>query len=435
MNVKRTTDEEHMNSISDVSDVKNNNAPHFIDPVQGDRMLGAFRAACGIRGALVLVHAPVGCHWGVNYMERLSSIRTSGTVSALRERSVVFGGEDSLRKTIEIILKNRKKRYLILLAGSVPSIIGEDWQGVIDSVGFDFHSIALDCGGYLGKMGEGYDACLCELSQWMDDPAAGRSGSAPKVNLIGLQRDIARGEADIKEIRRALGLIGIGVHSVFPPASIKELKKAPEADLNIVFGYGRDLAIRMEQKWGVPSVVFMEYPYGLAGTRDLVRSIGERLGVDSGLMKKRIQGEEKRMLDIIKRAHLYLPALYGLPAAVSADLPQAIGLARFLSTELGMDMRGIHIVSSPGRVQGETGLEHICPDILFDASWEEFESLVERTDPGLILGSDLERRICNRERPLILISYPTMTRITLTAHPYMGFRGVLTLIEEIVNNV
>jgi len=412
---------------------KNKETP-FIDPVQGDKMLGAFRVACGIKGAVVLIHAPVGCHWGVNFIERLSSVKTNASISALRERSVVFGGEESLRKTIKIIFKNRKNKYLILLAGSVPSIIGEDWQGVIDSVGFNLHSIALDCGGYLGQMGEGYDECLCELFQWMDDPGPGCNGSAPRVNLIGLQRDIARGEADIKEVIRILGLIGISVNSVFPPASIKELKRAPDADLNIVFGYGGMLAERMEERWGIPSLVFMEYPYGLAGTRNLVRSIGDRVGIDSGLMEKKFQMEEKRTLNILKTAHLYLPALYGLPAAISADLPRAKGLALFLTTELGMDITGIHVTSSPGQVQGKTGLEHICPDIFFNASWEQFNCLIEKKDVSLILGSDLERRIYNKQKiPLIAISYPTTTRITLTSQPYMGFKGVLTLVEEMVN--
>lgn len=408
----------------------------FIDPVQGDKLLGAFRAACGIRGALVLVHAPVGCHWGVNYMERLSSIKTSGTVSALRERSVVFGGEDSLKKTIEIIFKDRKRRYLILLAGSVPSIIGEDWQGVIDPVGFDFHSIALDCGGYLGTMGEGYDACLAELSQWMDDPHRVGRGSGPKVNLVGMQRDIARGAADTKEIGRALGLIGIRVNSVFPPISMNELKKAPYGDLNIVFGYGGDLAERMEKRWGIPSVVFAEYPYGLAGITHLLRSVGEKMDIDPRLMERTIQREERKVLDILKTAHLYLPSLYGLPAAISADLPRARGLARFLSTELGMDVRVVHITSSPARAQRNTGLEHVCPKILSHASWERFKDLAGKLDVEFVFGSDLDRPICSRKDTyLITISYPTITHITLTSAPYMGFNGVLTLAEEIINGM
>ncbi|MBW2120192.1 MAG: nitrogenase component 1 [Deltaproteobacteria bacterium] len=425
-----------MNLTESETDLENQNSIGFIDPVQGDKMLGAFRVACGIKGAVVLIHAPVGCHWGVNFIERLSSVKTNASISALRERSVVFGGEDSLRKTIEIILKNRKKRYLILLAGSVSSIIGEDWQGVIDSVGFGFHSIAIDCGGYLGKMGDGYEECMAELCKWMDDPEPGRDKSVPKVNLIGLQRDIVRGEADIRELIRILGLVKIDVNSVFPPATLTELKRAPNIDLNIVLGYGTVLAKRMEERWGIPWVLFDEYPYGLVATRDFVQGVGNRIGIDSHHMDKRFQREEAKALKALRQAQLYLPALYEFPVAISADLPQAKGLARFLATEVGMDIRGIHITASPGSVDEEIGLKNICSDILFQASWDRFEILIEKRDVKLMLGSDLERHISLKKNvSLILISYPTTSRLTLTSLPYMGFRGVLTLIEEMVNSV
>jgi hypothetical protein len=36
---------------------------------------------------------------------------------------------------------------------------------------------------------------------------------------------------------------------------------------------------------------------------------------------------------------------------------------------------------------------------------------------------------------LILIAYPSTSRICLTPLPYMGFGGVPTLVEEIVNAV
>ncbi|RLE11071.1 hypothetical protein DRI96_06850, partial [Candidatus Aerophobetes bacterium] len=133
---------------------------------------------------------------------------------------------------------------------------------------------------------------------------------------------------------------------------------------------------------------------------------------------------------------LYLPALYEFPVAISADLPQAKGLARFLATEVGMDIRGIHITASPGSVDEEIGLKNICSDILFQASWDRFEILIEKRDVKLMLGSDLERHISLKKNvSLILISYPTTSRLTLTSLPYMGFRGVLTLIEEMVNSV
>ena len=412
------------------------NGACFIDPVQGDKMLGAFRVACGIKGVAVIIHAPVGCHWGVNFIERLSSVKTNASISALRERSVVFGGEDSLKRTIEIILKNRKERYLILLAGSVPSIIGEDWQGVIDSLGFELHSIAMDCGGFLGRMGDGYEECLRAICQWIDDPATCRDHNTPTINLIGLQWDIVKGEANIKEIRRVLGLIGVRVNSVFPPSSLAEIKRASATDLNVVLGYGKRLAEAMEEKWGIPWISLQEYPYGLTGTEEFLIAVASALKGRVVRLEKIIERETQKVLKILKQAHLYLPALYGIPVAVSGDLPQASGMARFLSREIGVSIEAMHITSSPDSDHKTSLPWDICPEILVQDSWHKFQSLIERKKIAMLFGTDLENRISRaRDIPLILYSYPTTSRIGLTSSPYMGFRGVPTLVEEMVNRV
>lgn len=428
-----------MNGLEEGSIKDKNMESPFIDPVQGDRMLGAFRVASGIKGAVVIIHAPVGCHWGVNFIERLSSVKTNACISALRERSVVFGGEDNLRKTIEIILKNRKRRYLILLAGSVPSIIGEDWQGVIDSLGFDLHTIAIDCGGFLGRMGDGIEECLGAICQWVDDPPPKKERSGPLVNLIGLQRDVIKGEANIKEIKRMLGLIGVRVNSVFPPSSITEIKRASAVDLNIVLGWGTRLAQAMEEKWGIPWISLREYPYGLAGTQRFLSAVARSLKgeeIYDGYLEKAIERERRKVLGILRQAHIYLPALYGIPVAVCGDLPQAIGMARFLYQEVGVSIEAMHITSSPDSDDKASLPWDLCPEILVQDSWHGFKSIVEKKKIAMLFGTDLERLISKAMGiPLILYSYPTTSRIDLTSSPYIGFRGVPTLIEEMVNHV
>jgi len=406
----------------------------FVDPVQGDKLLGAFRAACGIKGASVIIHSPVGCHWGVNFLERMSSIETNSTISALRERNVIFGGEENIEKVIEIILKRKKEVYLFLLASSIPSIICEDWTAVIDSIDADIHLISMDCGGYLGKMGDGYEECLEKVYDWIEDPRKKEDKIRPSVNLIGLQRDIFRGEANVKELRRILGRIGVNVNSVFPPASLTELRRAATADLNVVLGYGKNLAEKMKKRWGMPWIYCEEYPYGLVGTKKFVRHIGMMLGVDPDLLDKKLQGEKERALQSLRNARPYLPALYGLPVAISADLPQATGMARFLSLEVGANIETIHVTSSPPSGDGVSQLRDICPEILVEDSWDKFDTLLKNTEIELIFGTDLEKPIFqNRGVPLMLFSYPTTSRVALTSSPYMGFRGVLTLMEEMVN--
>ena len=407
----------------------------FVDPAEGDKLLGAFRAVCGIRGVVVLIHAPVGCHWGVNYIERLSSIKTNATISALRERSVIFGGEENLRRTIEIIFKRRRRRYLILLSGSVPTVIGEDCRGTVGCLDFPINFINIDCGGYLGKMGDGFEEALCALFEWIEDPDPKIRGRVLSVNLIGLQRDIVKGRAGVEEIKRMLALLGIRVNAVFPPSTLSEIRRGSNARLNIVFGYGKGLAERMKQRWETPYIYFDAYPYGTFGVDELVEAVMNGLKIDV-VRKNKIEREKEKVLRIIKKAHLYLPSLYGLGVAISGDLPQVKGMSRFLQRELGMEIQLLNITSAPPSI-GALNLNNFsASNIFIQDSWHRFASKLRAENIGLIFGTDLERRISSELGiPLILWSFPTISRIDLTSNPYLGLRGVIGLVEEIVNSL
>jgi len=402
----------------------------FIDPVQGDMLLGAFRALSGIRDAIVLVNAPVGCHWGINFIERLCSIRTSSAVSALRERNVIFGSDQNLRKTIEILLKRRKNRYLILLAGNVPSIIGEDWDGIMSSLDFDIDYIAIDCGGYLGKMGDGYENALRELIKWIDEPKEKRKKRS--VNIIGIPLDIPKGEKDIGEIRRCLKTIGVDINSVFPPKSIREIKKASNVDLNIVFGYGKALAIEMEKRWDIPYLYFNKYPYGINQTKELLEKVAEKLSIDG--YKNRIKKQEDMVLKTLKECHIYFPCIYDVPIAVSADIFQARGISYFLNKELGMDVRLVSITSSIEEDMSD--LEAFSKRIIFQGSWEEIKEALEKEDIKMIFGSDMEKNISlKKSTPFIPFSFPSTLYVSLAETPYMGFKGCISLVEVILNYI
>ncbi len=410
----------------------------FVDAVQGDKLLGAFRASCGIQGVRVLIHAPVGCHWGVNFPERLSAMETTSTISALRERNVIFGGEDNLKRTMKIILEKGREDRFILLAGSVPSIIGEDWQGTLDSMRSEtpaIRTICLDCGGYLGGMSEGYESCLSEFCDWIDDPSPREQPNRMAlVNLIGVQRDIIRSDADVKELERMLDLAGIKINSVYPPSTLAELARGGRAKLNIVLGYGRRLAERMEEKWGIPWIQFHEYPYGVKGSEEFLRSVAHKLKTGGKKLEDRLSKEREKVLGALKRAYIYLPVLYNIPAAIAGDGPHALGMARFVSEEMGVDVEVVHVVSSAPLSDVTLQLKAICQEVLVEDSWNRFETLVKEKGVKLMLGTDLEGRLSKSDSiPLILFSYPTISRIALTPSPYLGYNGVPTIVEEMVN--
>ncbi|MBW2030081.1 MAG: hypothetical protein JRJ31_13505 [Deltaproteobacteria bacterium] len=101
-----------------------------------------------------------------------------------------------------------------------------------------------------------------------------------------------------------------------------------------------------------------------------------------------------------------------------------------------MSIEAMHITSSPDSNDKASLPWEMCPEILVQDSWHRFKSIVEKKKIAMLFGTDLENRISkSMDIPLILYSYPTTSRIALTSSPYIGFRGVPTLIEEMVNHV
>ncbi len=399
----------------------------FVDPMQADKLLGVFRVVSGLKDAIVVVHSPVGCHWGINYIQRLSYRKTNSTVSALRERSVIFGGHEHLKKSIEILFKNKKKdKYLIILCASVPSIIGDDIEGIIsESSVSDVSYLVFDCGGYKGKMMEGYEEALEGLFSWIEEKK--KENDSFLVNIIGIQRDLPMGEANIKEIKRMLSLFGIKVNSIFPPERIKEIKDASRADLNIVFGYGRGLAERMKERFGIPYIFFEEYPYGISLCERFLRRVAKQFGISEKRTEKVLQREKRRILNALKPAHMYLHTLYDLPVSVSGDPAQVKGISCFLTKELGCRIKLINTSSFDD-------YSYLSEKVLIQASMHEFEKNID--DVELIFGSETEKTISKKKNiPLIQFSYPIFSRIFLNDAPYMGFKGTAVLVEEIINQI
>ncbi len=165
----------------------------------GDKFFGAYRAFSGIKDAVVLNHAPVGCNWGAGMFKTISNqadVRQACTV--MHEREVIFGGEESLRRALERADKLYNAPLLLVIAGNVPSIIGDDVEGIIDSLPLKKDVVWMEAAGFSGSMRSGYEEALLRLAPLMDECDM-TEGS---VNLIGFCPDDFKVEADVKEIKR-----------------------------------------------------------------------------------------------------------------------------------------------------------------------------------------------------------------------------------------
>jgi len=191
-------------------------------------------------------------------------------------REIVFGGENALKEALINANKLYKNPLLfIVLVGDVPSIIGDDVEGVVESANIDKDVIVIEGAGYKGSMKDGYENALLKLAELLEEKE-----KIPKsVNLIGFCPDDFKVEADIKEIKRLLNDLGIRVNAVISNCTYEEFKNSPSAELNVVIGQGVEFAKYMEKEFGIPYIE-VNYPYGIEGTKSFLKRICDKLNVD-----------------------------------------------------------------------------------------------------------------------------------------------------------
>ena len=403
----------------------------------GCKLLGAQQALGGIRDGVILFHSVVGCNFGSMAFHFASCDMTEvrQTCTVISDNEVVFGGEHALEKALSSAEELYHPAVIFVVTGCVSDIIQDDVKRI--AAAFErTHGrkvIAVEAAGYRGNFQIGYEAGMKALGMVMEGPQAEKEMSpmpekgqetkkkmpekgnedaekckAPQVNILGIGVDDPRCASDLEALE---GLFGgkARICTAFSKTDLAGVCRAPGADLNLVFGYGVELAKDMEKRFGIPYVC-LDYPYGLTGARQLWKVLETRFGLNFDAEEAAFQA---RTAEGAKGIYSYLQALYGLPAAVVGSGARAAGLARFLSAELGME---IEVCAKREALQ----------DI------EETYDEVRRSEAAFLFGSSFEQELADElEIPLLRFDFPVFDRICLTKRPYIGAEGTLCLLEDL----
>ena len=365
------------------------------------RYFGTFRACFGIKDAIIINHVPVGCNWGAMlFATRSNQPDIRNVCSVMHEREIVFGGENALKEALINANKLYKNPLFIVLVGDVPSIIGDDVEGVVESVDIDKDVIVVEGAGYKGSMKDGYENALLKLAELLEEKE-----KIPKsVNLIGFCPDDFKVEADIKEIKRLLNDLGIRVNAVISNCTYEEFKNSPSAELNVVIGQGVEFAKYMEKEFGIPYIE-VNYPYGIEGTKSFLKRICDKLNVD-------FDEDKYDIIEPFEKIYLFMHAIYGTPVSVVGDY-HAKYMAEFLEEELGFD---IEVLAYFG---------------------EDYEDRIRDSYTTVLFGSSFEKKLADELKiPLIRYVYPTFDNISIYDDaPFAGIRGAVYLTEKIINTI
>jgi nitrogenase molybdenum-iron protein beta chain len=360
------------------------------------------------------------------------------------EREVVFGGEQKLRDEIEGAIEIIDADAYFILTGCTAGIIGDDIESIAreyQEKGLPIYSITTP--GFAGDSTLGYEVAF---DAFLDNIVEkGLERQSDLVNLFGIiPFHDPFWEGTLEEFSRILRKLGLRVNTFFSEnQGIENVRTSSAAALNIILSPHllRGAEKRYLEEFGVPTVRFSGLPIGATDTTELVREIGKALSLNEGKVEEIITKEEAYV-------YHYLETIIGLLSwkrfAVVGDSATAAGITRFLANDYSFTPV-VTIVTDPIYRPNDkaviteriTGLEYAkAPDVVFETDHYRIrEKLKAYGDVTLLVGSSLEREIAMEWGiQCHVMAYPISDQLVLN-RTYAGYKGSLTLVEDLFNNL
>ncbi|HWQ20625.1 MAG TPA: nitrogenase component 1 [Methanotrichaceae archaeon] len=408
---------------------------------------GALNLISSIKRAVPIIHAGPGCGFtltfgqnianGYQYIGYASGFAAPSTNTL--EKHVVFGGESRLREQIRTTLVIMDADIFFVVSGCTAGLIGDDVKSIVaEFQGSEKPVIFSETSGFKGNTSRGYDLALRSLVDQLVLPSEKKTKNL--VNLFGVvPSHDAFWQGDINEIVRLLNRIGVEVNLSGNGDDIEKIRRAAEAELNIVLSAntGLSTAELFKEKYQVP---YLKYPLPIGTeTGKFLRAVAEALDLEKERVETVIREEEAEFWKyLIQFSEAYVFLLVNKEFDVISDSNYAIGLARFLTNDLGLYPKLIAVTDSPdeglrAEIEGEIKeLNYgISPRVIFEEDsykvWEE----ISKDVPNLVFGSSLDRQPAKKRNALLFpVSYPLFDQ-TVLSKGYSGYRGAVRLVEDL----
>lgn len=410
-----------------------------------NNVLGALDRACPI------YHSGPGCCMQTSAAEAdQSGIKKSCFVSGVSipcsnmlEREVVFGGVKKLRTTIQGAIDIMDADAYFILSGCTSGIIGDDIIAVAEEFqerGYPVY--AVDTPGFAGDSNLGYEAAWNTLIDHVVEPAPRDEKLVNVFGIVPYHDPFWCG--NLEELARILGRLGLKVNTFFTGRQgIGTVKTSSAAALNIIVNpwLFQGPAKKYEQKFGVPSLRYPGLPIGATDTTRFVKQVAQALELDPKLVDEVIASEEDYVYHYLEQA---IGALSWKRFAVVGDANSTVGITRYLANDYSFTPKLV-IVSEPlfrdtdkERIRSElTDLEYARPPkVIFTADQYEInKALMDEAEITMIVGSSNEREVGSlKDIQMVAATFPLKDRLIFN-RAIAGYRGSLTLTEDLYDNL
>ncbi len=381
---------------------------------------------CPMPDVHVICDAPIGCFNLVatavpDYTDAIPHIENITPSVITQDEVGGTGTGPAVQRTYEDLRDQGllDGKYLIVISTAESEMIGSDLSDMVGQLAPGttfFHSESLNEDEWTGR-----DRVLKWLWDTYGAQAAADIQPEPGlVNIIGPTYGCFNSPSDLHEVRRLIEGAGGRVNMVFPAESkLADIAQLAKAEINVVMyqEFGHTLAAALGDKW-------LHAPIGIRATNEFVHQLGEWLGISEqarAFMQHEKQTTLQAVWDLWKgpQGDWFGTTTIG----VVATRTYVEGLQAYLGDELGMPITVA--VTRPRR-----------PD---DMDTEALRHLLHTRPPGFFFGSINEKIYLSeggaKHTNFIPAAFPGPIVRRSVGTPFMGYRGTVHIIQEIVNRL
>ncbi|NPV92782.1 MAG: nitrogenase [Firmicutes bacterium] len=399
--------------------------------------------------SVVLLHGAIGC--GSCSHSQNANVRSGGNQrfgkvkdatwlsTALNEIDVINGGETKLIEAIREADRRYRPAAIIVVAGCVPGIIGDDIDGVAAKIQPEVSAkiLPVHCEGFKTRIwATAYDAVYHSIGRNLLEKPLEQTPLQPdeflefkenrrRQRTVNLMNVSSMGRVDEQELERLLRSLGLEVN-VFPVFSHpQEMYRVTQASLSISTCPTHDdyFLKFIEEKFGVPYIIG-HMPIGIENTNRWLRDVADFFELNE-TAEKLIDSETRELLLALEE---FKPAFKGKKVFISAGEFRALATAQLMA-ELGFEIVGVRSFHHDEFAEGEY-------EKLISISSEDFVVGIADAQPFE------EANLLKRIKPDVFLGHwggnMTASKLGITSHViyntglnYIGYRGVYELARRL----
>lgn len=295
-----------------------------VEPLLDCALGGALKAAAGINNVVPIVHGPTGCASGHRIIPLLAGKEPLVATTSLTEVEVIMGTEERLREAIIKASQVYQPDLIVVILTCAVSLTGEIHGHMFEKLGQSIGCpiFVVDGSGITGDEIDGYRWFYEEFRKFMESHAP-QDCRDQGVELVGLSPADFNFQKDV-----------ITLQDLVKEAAGLPVKQVLFHDVTLDPGRWKNYhPLYVGHLWNLAEA-FIPAPIGAAGTQRWAAHTAKQLG--QPLNPDFILKAEKAKEDIQKFRQSN--RLNGMKVGIEAEAWWGLGLAEFLTVELGLEV-------------------------------------------------------------------------------------------------